>query len=193
MREKAEAMRAKLQDNLKDLKKLEPFSQSSNLIWRKQKIGEDQLFLNIFNPYYHERIKEENRYLVSYQRFEEEVREQSQGKKVFMEMVVNMGGVNRVILSTEDLCVIEDSDNKSIKQALLNLGELRIFEKVKKIFDQPAAEKVTLFGIPNKVSIKILTSDSLKTNVHSKSSYFVLLVAAPDPSEPYSTTSCGSA
>jgi hypothetical protein len=141
MRAKAEAMRAKLQEHLRDLKSLEPFSQSSNLLWRKQKAGEDQLFLNIFNPYYHERVREESRYLISHARFEEEVREQSQGRRVFLEMVINLGGVNRVTVATEDLCVVDAGEHRAIRQALLNLGELRIFEKLRRTRSRSSASR----------------------------------------------------
>ena len=133
MRQKLEQMRRKIQATQSSMAELVPFTASSNLILTSAAVSQqDSLYLCIYNPSLHQRRKNRDDYLLPVKGFADKIKEKTNNKQVYLDVVVNFGGVRRVVIPTTLLTrpTLGETDVKSL---LVNLTEIKIFQKLRTV------------------------------------------------------------
>lgn len=191
MKQRSLMLKERINQSQNKMKEMSVFAKSSNLVIKKKEAAANELMLSIFNPTYHRRKTDEDLYLIPVKDFEKEIEERSNNKKLYFDVVLNMNTVHRVIICTSDLISSgSNPEEQKIIQELINLGELRLFEKLKQIY---AADKdvISLLHIENLANFKLVVSDTLKSNIKGTDPNFQLIVDFQLISEGFSITWLG--
>jgi hypothetical protein len=187
MKKRSLMLKERIHQNQNKIREMSVYAKSSNLVIRKREAAANELMLSIYNPTYHRRKVDEDDYLIPVKDFEKEVEERSSKKRLFFDVVFNMKTVHRVKICTSDLVFSGmDMEEHKITQELINLGELKLFEKLKQVY---AAEKdcISLLEIENLVNFKLVVSNTLETNIGRSDPSYHLIVKFDSISEEYST------
>lgn len=179
MKGKLGKMRESVQTSKREMEELLPFSRSSNLVLRKGEHDADELLLNIYNPNYHDKAKDASRYLIPYKTFNTATLEISSGNRLYFEVILNLNRATRMVIPISDFLSLEPAQSSpEITSVLVNLGELKIFEKLNQIFGQGKKDKISLFQIENMVSFKLISAGegTMKPNVAHEDAFYYLLV-----------------
>ena len=178
MKKKSLMLREVINHSQQKLKEVSVYSKSSNLVIRRMEAAANQLMLSIYNPIYHKRKVDEEEYLIPVNKFEEEVQIRANNKHIYFDVVFNMRSVNRVKICTSSFISSGiNSDEDSITKQLINLGELKLFDKLKQIY---GVEKdvISLLEINNLVNFKLVVSSTLQENVNKSDPMFNLIVSS---------------
>lgn len=179
MQQRSLMLKERITQSQNKIKEMSVFSNSSNLVIRKREAAANELMLSIFNPTYHKRKVDEDEYLIPVKDFEKEVEERSGKKKLYFDVVFNMNTVHRVIVSTSDLVFSSfNQDDHKITKELINLGELKLFQKLKQVYSSER-DTISLLEIENLANFKLVASDSLASNITSTDPGFQLIVGLP--------------
>lgn len=176
MKKRALMQKERIHQNQNKLREMAVYSKSSNLVIRKREAAANELMLSIYNPLYHKKKTDEDDYLIPVKDFDTEIEARSQKKYLFFDVVLNMKSVSRIKVSTADLVFsgVEHSEEK-VTRELINLGELKLFSKLKQIY---GAEKdsISLLEIENLANFKLVVSSTLESNVSRHEPSFNLIV-----------------
>jgi hypothetical protein len=133
MRQKLLRMRASVKISQDRLSELSHFTASSNLLLLQAGPNEpDSLHLCIYNPSLHLKRKHRDEFLLPAKDFEEKLEAKTRQRQVYIDVVVNFGGVRRIVLSAKELTRPLMSDTE-VKSMLVNLTELKMYQKLKTV------------------------------------------------------------
>lgn len=131
MRNKLKQMRQKLVSSQTTMKDLAPFAASSNLVLSSSGANQaDSLQLCLWNPALYQRQKNRPEYMLPVKNFEEVYKDKSLEQQVYLDVVINFGGVRRIVISAREL-TRRNIGETEVKGMLANLTELKIFQKLR--------------------------------------------------------------
>lgn len=176
MKQRALMLKERIHQNQNKIREMAVYAKSSNLVIRKREAAANELMLSIYNPTYHRRNVDEEEYLIPVKDFEQEVEARSGKRRLYFDVALNMKTVQRVKICTSDLIMYGlGHEEQKITQELINLGELKLFEKLKQVYGVDK-DSISLLDIENLANFKLVVSTTLETNVNKSNPCYHLIV-----------------
>lgn len=165
MKKRSLMLKDRIQQNQAKLKELSAYCQVSNPVVMKREATANEMMLNIYNPLYYNRKTDQDQYLIPVKNFEKEIEERSGNKRLFFDVVLNMRKVSRIVVPAAELLhkKFMNHDDK-ITRDLVMLGELKMFEKLRKLFNGTKTT-VCLLDLEGVLNFKLTTSDTLESTI----------------------------
>ena len=133
MRQKLKQMRQKLASSQTSMKELAPFAGSSNLVLSSTGANQaDSLQLCLWNPALYQKQRSKPEYQLPVKNFEEVYKDKSLNQQVYLDVVINFGGVRRLVISAREL-TRRNIGETEVKGMLANLTELKMFQKLRTV------------------------------------------------------------
>lgn len=133
MRHKLKQMRQKLASSQTTMKELAPFAGSSNLVLSSTGANQaDSLQLCLWNPALYHKQRTRPEYQLPVKNFEEVYKDKSLNQQVYLDVVINFGGVRRIVISAREL-TRRNIGEADVKGMLANLTELKMFQKLRTV------------------------------------------------------------